>query len=183
MPRRPRPTLSLQLRMPSPLARTSLQLFRCEPGGGFVSMSNDIQHRTVLQERPLVIETTSHATPTRVGDIAFEVVGAMQVSAAAVACGTRQSCLRLLLSCARAARACELRLTPSFPALAQYERMQELRRLRPTEDQSKQHALMQAAHEEEELNDHQYQRQLGSPVSFGEVGPATRTVSRKHDHA
>ena len=49
--------------------------FRCEPGGGFVSLANHVRHRTSLQTRPMVIETTNHSTPTRVPDITFEVEG------------------------------------------------------------------------------------------------------------
>ena len=43
-----------------------------------MSLPNHIRHRTVFSMRPLVLETTSHEMPTRVGDVTFEVVGAMQ---------------------------------------------------------------------------------------------------------
>ena len=43
-----------------------------------MSLPNHIRHRTVFSMRPLVLETTNHEMPTRVGDVTFEVVGAMQ---------------------------------------------------------------------------------------------------------
>ena len=52
--------------------------FRNEKIGGYISIPNDPAHRTSLETRPLVMERTSVGTPTRLMDVAFEVVGATE---------------------------------------------------------------------------------------------------------
>ena len=95
-----------------------------------------------------VIETTDHDMPTRVGDVTFEIVGAMQARYSACV-------VEAFFFFALGAHAWLVTPHARARACAQFERQRKLRTTQLADGHALE-TLMQSAHEEHALNRQQY---------------------------